>query len=69
MEADSIRWQHGKESDAGVGRKKVTLTCEPAASVSEREKGKARRALGQRLGSARDAKQGEGRVGRARGEK
>jgi hypothetical protein len=38
MEADSIQWQHGKESDAGVGRKKATLMCGPMASASERER-------------------------------
>jgi hypothetical protein len=42
MEADSIRWNKERKSDAGVARKKASLTRGPAVSVTA-EKG--RRAL------------------------
>jgi hypothetical protein len=56
-----------RKSDAGVGRKKATLTCGPATSAREREREGAVCALGRWLGSAQSGK-GEGKVGRARGE-
>jgi hypothetical protein len=47
------------ESDTSDGlRKEATLTRGPATSARERRERRARRALGQRLGSARDAKRG-----------
>jgi hypothetical protein len=57
----------------GIRRRRLEEEGDPdvwAHGVIVRErKRKARRVLGQRLGSAHDAKQGEGRVGRARDEK
>jgi hypothetical protein len=42
MEADLIRWNKERKLDAGVARKKASLTCGPVVSVTA-EKG--RRAL------------------------
>jgi hypothetical protein len=44
--ADSIGDEEGKESDAGVGRKKVTLTCGPSASASGRRTSRNRAQVG-----------------------
>jgi hypothetical protein len=63
-EADSIGGEQGMISDAGVGRKKASLTRGPAVSASGRERKAARsHELGQRwlagLGPSGNAGKGE----------